>query len=109
MSREDERDAAAERTRARREAAKRLHPDRGGDPAEFDRAMRSFETPPPESVPASEPAYGPESAGRPIVHGHTTRAARVTKALRTTSKTVVADVRRRLPRSFPGSRRYGRL
>lgn len=81
-----------EQASARREAAKRLHPDRGGDPVEFDRVMKSFET-----------------ADRTVAEVRVRRTGGAIKALRTTSKAVVADVRRRLPRSFPGSRRYGRL
>ncbi len=34
----------------RRELAKLHHPDRGGDPAEFDRAMRSLADPSPSPV-----------------------------------------------------------
>lgn len=44
-------DETDEQRRARRRAvAREHHPDRGGDPAEFDRAMRALDT--PDDAPA---------------------------------------------------------
>lgn len=78
----------------RRAAAKRHHPDLGGDADEFVRVMQGL-------------AAG-DGGWDPLTVTVTTRS-RAARAVRTTSKTVLATVRRRLPRSFPGSRRYGHL
>ncbi|QCW49435.1 hypothetical protein FE634_01615 [Nocardioides dongxiaopingii] len=88
--------------RARRRAlAKEHHPDVGGDPAEFVRAMRG--------LGGSAGDDGPDA----VTSGTTTvapsRVARSARRVRGAGTTLVATVRRRLPRSFPGSRRYGHL
>jgi len=84
----------AEHTRARRAVALRLHPDRGGDQDEFVEALRrvdeAYAVRPPDGVP---------------VHIHRTTRARVLRALRD----ALAGLQRSLPRSCPGSRRYGHL
>lgn len=86
----------------RRAAAKRHHPDLGGDVGEFIRVMQGL------AGDGAAPGAVPASAGTPLTVSVSTRS-RVARAVRATSKTVLATVRRRLPRSVPGSRRYGHL
>lgn len=103
---EDEQLRAA-RTR-RREAAKLHHPDRGGDPAAFARAMESLDR---ESAEASGPG-GPEGsrttpAGLTVIH--TTALSRTLRIVKKTGGHLIRGVRQHIPRSMPASRRYGRL
>lgn len=113
----------------RREAARRHHPDVGGDAATFVAVMRSLDaleaaraagstgstagrtaegTPTAGVGPWGDgPAAGPASA--PTITVTSTAASRARRAVRTTSRRLVGDVRRRIPRSLPGSRRYGQL
>lgn len=79
----------------RREVARRHHPDVGGDAETFAREMARL------SAPAG--------TDRPAVEVRATRRGRLARTVGTGVRDVVATVRHRLPRSFPGSRRYGRL
>lgn len=79
--------------RARRRAiAKRHHPDLGGDPAEFDRAMRALDGPQVGSPVGSAPVPGP---GAPhdivITPSARTRLRRGVAATRETVTTHVAS------------------
>ncbi|WP_134767930.1 hypothetical protein [Nocardioides sp. 1609] len=88
--------------RARRRAlAKQHHPDLGGDPAEFVRAMRGLGGSAGDDGPA---AVAPHTTTVAV-----SRAVRTVRRVRGSATTLVATARRRLPRSFPGSRRYGHL
>lgn len=81
-------DAAQRRARARREVARRLHPDLGGDPDEFIRAMRDIDGP-----PAPPPPHPPVTVFRTGV-----RRWRSPRRRRTS-----------LPGWVPGVRRYTQL
>jgi len=85
----------ADRTR-RREVVRRLHPDLGGDPGEFIAALRAL----------SERSRVGHGSPAPVVAVSTQVPL---KALRRTHRHFVGDLRRRLPRSLPGSRRFVRL
>ncbi len=78
-----------ERSR-RRAAAKLHHPDLGGDPDAFIESMRQVEDPMP-------------------VVGRASTLARASRTVRRRGRDAVRGLRQHLPRSFPGSRRYGRL
>lgn len=90
------RDAAAEARSRRRAAAKRHHPDLGGDPAEFDRAMREA-----DAVGVARPRTTHEIV---VVPSPRTRARR---ALRQTKNVVSTRVVSHLP--FAMSTRLGQL
>ncbi len=83
--------AASSMKSLRRQAAKRYHPDRGGDPAQFIRAMQGL------TEVNRSPSVTVESR-RPVIRWF--GAAR---------RRFVYQLRQRLPRSWPGSRRYGHL
>ncbi|GAB3074933.1 hypothetical protein [Nocardioides zeae] len=99
----------------RRAVALRHHPDRGGDPEVFARLMAELD--PRRSPAAGLDGPGRAEAGRadrasvrpPPVTVVETAWTRSTGSLRRRGRSVVALVRQRLPRSVPGSRRYGRL
>lgn len=100
----------AERVRrARRRAAARLHhPDLGGDPAVFARVMSELDaagaTPPTGSTTSTGTA-----ATNPVVTVRATRRSPVARLVGATRRQVLHSVRTRIPRSLPGSRRYGHL
>ncbi len=83
---------------ARRRAACRLHPDRGGDPDEFVRALAEIDA---ARVRA-------EQRIEPLRHSWL-RALRSRHALRRRVLTAVNRVRSALPRSAPGARRFSQL
>lgn len=113
----------------RREAAKRHHPDLGGDPVEFIRVMQAIsddsETQPlePASLPRpdqaqtatnrpSDPTRRPRRATTATTQGvtcRTTRKSRAVRTVRNTSSRLIRELRQHIPRSLPGSRRYGQL
>ncbi|VXC02438.1 hypothetical protein [Nocardioides sp. AX2bis] len=84
--------------RARRRAAARLHhPDLGGDPDAFRRAMAAAEAP---------IASAPPSRGEPVVVLRRHRAISAAAVVAAGGVRLVGGLRARLPRSFPGARRY---
>ncbi len=83
-------DPDRERRAARRGAAKKFHPDRGGSADAFIAALASAEDPAPAEV---------------IVAVHTTVAGRIRRT-RARVRRAARTVRTRLPRSLPGSVRY---
>lgn len=98
----------------RREAAKRLHPDLGGDPEEFVRVMQAFAAFP---VPATAVSVSPASPGgvhlspaRSPVRGTVTmKPTTVLARWRREHRRRMRAARARLPRAVPGARRYGQL
>ncbi len=87
--------------RARRRAAARLHhPDLGGDPDAFRRAMAAAEAPPPSPPPSPSP-----SRSEPVVVLRHHRAVTAAAVVAAGGVRLVGGLRARLPRSFPGSRR----
>lgn len=100
---------AARRSR-RRAVARQHHPDLGGDPAAFDRAMRALEAaePSPPAGPRHRRSTG-GSATNPVATIRTTSRSRAVRRTITSGTRFVRTLRTRIPRSFPGSRRYGHL
>ncbi len=96
--------ARDEETRRRREVARRHHPDLGGDPDEFIRAMRAIS---PGIGRSGEPVATNATWTTTVVT--TTGTSRARRRLVSTGRRLAHHVRTRIPRSFPGSRRYGRL
>ena len=98
----------------RREAAKRSHPDLGGDPAEFIRVMQAisdgskkqFNDIPSATSPSQPPT---RTAARGVTTYQTTATPRIVRTVRTTSRRLIRELRQHIPRSLPGSRRYGQL
>lgn len=92
-------DRRSAHTAARRAAARKHHPDRGGDAEAFIRALRDIDA-----------RFG-ESDGRggSDVQVRSTVVSRNLRRLRTSGRTTVRRIRSSIPRSWPGSRRYGRL
>ncbi|MEO9221246.1 MAG: hypothetical protein ABI251_05615 [Mycobacteriaceae bacterium] len=86
-------DPDRERRAARRGAAKKFHPDRGGSADAFIAALAATEDAP---------------SGAAIVAVHTTAAGRVRRT-RHRMRRAARTVRTRLPRSLPGSLRYHNL
>lgn len=85
---------------ARLAAARRLHPDLGGDAEEFVRVMDALSRRPAPVGTASR-------AAAPVVV--VTPRRRVQRRVGAAGRSLADDVRARLPRSFPGARRYGHL
>lgn len=81
-------DPDAARRAARREVARRLHPDRGGDVGAYLAALAAVDR--AHALPTSTTS---------------TRRPRLGRRLRLVSRAV----RARLPRGVPGSRRWARL
>ncbi|WP_133169432.1 hypothetical protein [Rhodococcus opacus] len=93
---EQRRDGDRDRARARRDVARRLHPDRGGDPAAFVAALAAID--------GVYPALGrgiPGGASPDPVQVHHSRPVAVRRWARTLRRSARA-VRRRIP----GTRRY---
>ncbi len=88
----------SERSEARRAVARRLHPDLGGDPQEYLAAMAQVDEHFEQRTPADgrDRIYVVHRPRRLSSLGHLTG-----NALRT--------ARTRIPRGWPGARRYGRL
>lgn len=82
-----------EHSAARRAVARRLHPDLGGDPSEFVEALRRVD---------EHYAEGGDTRDIEVRRSRRSRLCRVTRK-------GVARVRRTLPASWPGARRYGNL
>lgn len=113
----------------RREAAKRHHPDLGGDPVEFIRVMQAIsddsETLPLDSSPVprrdqaqtatdrlSDATRRTRRATTATTQGvtyRTTTKSRTVRTVRNTSSRLIRELRQHMPRSLPGSRRYGQL
>ena len=85
---------------ARRRAARAHHPDLGGDVDAFIAAMAA-------TGPGSHPPY--DGADQPRVEVVRTTRGRLALVVHRHRRLVVTQLRGRLPRSFPGSRRFGRL
>lgn len=86
----------------RRRVAKALHPDVGGDPQTYLRTMREVDRRHGISTSqASDPA-----AARPRQRSLAHRLGRARHTAARRSKRAVQNVRARLPRKVPGSRRY---
>ncbi|WP_248499705.1 hypothetical protein [Tomitella gaofuii] len=96
-------DQARARRAERRRLARALHPDHGGDADAFAAAMAADHGPTPRGAAYGVPA--PAAATRPraaAAHRRRTAAtARVRRGIRTG--------RARLPRGWPGSRRFAQL
>lgn len=88
----------------RRRLARRLHPDLGGDPDTYIAAMREL-----DERQASAPPEPQGSAGSGSTVAYATARNRAARALRGHARAVSTVVRQRLPRRWPGTRRYGRL
>lgn len=82
-----------EHSAAQRAVARRLHPDVGGDPTEFIEALRRVD---------EHYAEGGGTSDIEVRRRRRTRLCRVTRK-------GVARVRRTLPPTWPGARRYGNL
>ncbi|MDT9593504.1 hypothetical protein RDV89_10535 [Nocardioides zeae] len=95
-------DRQRELRRARRAAAMLHHPDRGGDVDAFVRVMAALD---PHAPPGTPDPAEPPAAVR-VDATATPRWRRVLTRTRRRGRDAVALVRRRLPRSAPGSRRY---
>lgn len=91
-------DRSREHAAARRELAKRLHPDVGGDPAVFAEAMARLEEEQRAVTSGRPPQTSPTTQGLPT-HGLPVAVGRGLAR-------VVHAARGRLPRWVPGSRRY---
>jgi hypothetical protein len=87
----------------RREAAKRHHPDLGGDPDEFIRAMRGLE----EAAAAGSGHHA--DTGRGDITILVTGRSRARHWLRRSHRDLVRGLRSRIPRPLPGARRYAEL
>ena len=100
----------AARRSLRRATARQLHPDLGGDPDDFDRAMRALEAagPPPPAGPRHRRSAG-GSATNPVATIRTTPRSRAVRRITASGRQLVHTIRTRIPRSLPGSRRYGHL
>lgn len=77
----------------RRQAAKRYHPDRGGDPTQFISVMQGLA----------------EVNPRPSLSVTVTSRHPLVREFGAARRRFVYRLRQRLPRSWPGSRRYGHL
>lgn len=88
-------DDGAARRRARREVARRLHPDVGGDPDAFVAAMAKIDG-------------APDTGHRPHLQVRTDRLTRARRTLARAARQAkpVRRLRARLPRAVPGSRRW---
>ena len=86
-------------TTARRDAIRRFHPDRGGDPRVLIEAL--------SRIDAMYDRVAP-SAGEKIVVG-VQRSAILHPVRWTQARRAVRRLRSALPRSWPGARRYGRI
>jgi hypothetical protein len=95
------REGQAERDarRRRREIARQHHPDLGGDPEVFIAAMRALQEPDPAA---------PTRPGIPVTVRSTSRS-RLARTVRRRATRLLRGTRHRIPRSVPGSRRYGRV
>ena len=86
-------------TTARRDAIRRLHPDRGGDPRVLIEALRRIDAMYGRAAP---------SAGEKIVVG-VQRSGIFSPVRWTQARRAVRRLRAALPRSWPGARRYGQI
>ena len=84
----------------RREAAKRHHPDLGGDADEFIRAMRTLS-------PSERREAGGTSDSEVTIR--VTGRSRARHWVSKSQRHLVKGLRSRIPRPLPGSRRYGQL
>lgn len=100
MPRDSNTDADLAARRARRAAARMHHPDLGGDPEVYMAAIQEI-----ERRSGSSSWTG---AGREQIFVVPRRFDRIRRLPRT-AKRAVTKVRSTLPRSVPGSRRYGNL
>lgn len=91
--------ARAEWTRRRRDAARRHHPDAGGDVDTYLRQMREIDEEFGVRTPHANPFSHSPPANRSLMRRLRGRTRRRTKQ-------AVRRVRQRLPRKLPGSRRY---
>ncbi|WP_265442488.1 hypothetical protein [Flexivirga meconopsidis] len=87
----------------RRRVARRLHPDLGGDPDDYIAAMQALE----QRRAAAMGALHHGAAGMTVAH--TTTGARAVRLVAGRARSVTTAVRRRIPRGWPGARRYGQL
>lgn len=86
-------------TTARRDAIRRLHPDRGGDPRVLIEALSRIDAIYGRAAP---------SAGEKIVVG-VQRSGIFCPVRWTQTRRAVRRLRAALPRSWPGARRYGQI
>jgi hypothetical protein len=87
----------AEWRRARRQVARRLHPDLGGDPDEYLAALAGVDR--AYGVHTTVPGYG-----RPQIRMSPVR--RLSRPLVRAVRAGARGLRARLPRRVPGARRY---
>lgn len=86
----------------RRRVVKALHPDVGGDPETYLQTMREVDQ--RHGIAPSQATDPP--AARPRRSSIAHRLGRARHTARRRSKRAVQNVRARLPRGVPGSRRY---
>lgn len=101
--------AVAERAvawrRARREVARRLHPDVGGDALRYLRALEEVD----RSFGIRDASGRSSTAPVTIEATRLVRAGRRVRRVRRRGTRAVRAVRARLPRGAPGARRYTEL
>ncbi len=85
----------SERSKAHRAVARRLHPDMGGDTREYVAAMARVD------------AHFKQATGAGDLHVVTRN--RTLSSLTRRAGRAASTIRTRLPRGWPGARRYGRL
>ncbi|MEO9323185.1 hypothetical protein ABFT23_06810 [Nocardioides sp. C4-1] len=92
---------------ARRRAARLHHPDLGGDADAFVAALRELD----DRYAGEGPARDTRAVGAPVVEVVTTWRGRRRRAVRVVRDRArpLTDLVGRLPSSWPGSHRYGRL